>query len=211
MATELLPRPERTTWRSQAAASQRDRLLTAMAEACVDVGYSHTRVADVIARAGVSRRTFYEHFANLEDCVLATYDRGVEVLTSLLGATIAELPPGSDWTTILDALLTTYLGALAAEPTFTQFALVEVLAAGATARQRYLEVVDRFHALLRQVDGLARAQRPDSAPVSDLELMMFAGGLNRLVMTEVMSGRGHDLLDRLGELRALGVKVLDAA
>ena len=45
-----------------------------MIEAVAERGYSRTTVAHVIGLAGVSRRAFYEQFANKEACFLATYD-----------------------------------------------------------------------------------------------------------------------------------------
>lgn len=49
-----------------------------MAEEVAMRGASSVTVARVIARAGVSRRLFYELFADIEDCFLATFDWGVE-------------------------------------------------------------------------------------------------------------------------------------
>ena len=56
------------------SAVQRERLLVAMLRAASELGYRETNVQDVIDRAGVSRPTFYEHFANKEDCFLAAFD-----------------------------------------------------------------------------------------------------------------------------------------
>ena len=53
---------------------QRERLLAAMLRAASELGYREANVQDVIERAGVSRPTFYEHFANKEDCFLAAFD-----------------------------------------------------------------------------------------------------------------------------------------
>ena len=53
---------------------QRERLIAAMLKAAAELGYRETNVQDVIDRAGVSRPTFYEHFANKEDCFLAAFD-----------------------------------------------------------------------------------------------------------------------------------------
>lgn len=211
MAPTLLPRHETATWRAQAAASQRDRLLVAMADACVDTGYANTRVADVISRAGVSRRTFYEFFDNLEDCFLATYDRGVEALSEILAAALAELPPDVGWRETLRSLVRTYLEVLAAEPAFSQFALVEVLAAGRAARDRYLATVDRFHSLVRLVDDLACREEGRTDPTSDLVLAMFAGGINRFAMTEVLAGRGGELAHHADAISDLAMRMLGGA
>src|ERR671918_46522 len=61
----------------QVAASQRSRVLTAMTESVGRHGYHEARVTDVIARAGVSRKTFYEHFGDKEDCFFAAYEQSV--------------------------------------------------------------------------------------------------------------------------------------
>ncbi|HET6447989.1 MAG TPA: TetR/AcrR family transcriptional regulator, partial [Conexibacter sp.] len=54
--------------------TQRDRLLQGMAQTVARRGYAATPVAEVLKAAGVSRRTFYEQFADKEDCFLAAYD-----------------------------------------------------------------------------------------------------------------------------------------
>ena len=54
-------------------ASPRGRLLDAMTAAVAENGYAATSVADVINRAHASRRTFYEQFADKEDCYLAAF------------------------------------------------------------------------------------------------------------------------------------------
>lgn len=207
MTTPVLPRPGPPRWRSQAAASQRDRLLAAAADVVIARGYANSRVADVIARAGVSRRTFYEYFRDLEDCVLAAYDRGVDVLVDELRDVLTS-QDSAEWTERLAALLHRYLEVLASEPVFAQLALVEVLGVGHAARERYLLAVDRFHGLLREIDRLAGRQHRERPPANDATISVLAGGLNRLVMTEVLAGRGHALMDRYDELLAIGVAML---
>ena len=57
---------------------QRARIVSAMVEVAADVGYLGAAVAPVVARAGISRRTFYELFEGREDCFLAAFDWAVE-------------------------------------------------------------------------------------------------------------------------------------
>src|ERR1039458_2605366 len=71
------PRPRSTPLRrprEEVLAEQHLRLETAMVDSIGQKGYRATSVADVIARAGGSRETFYEHFDNKQECFLATYD-----------------------------------------------------------------------------------------------------------------------------------------
>src|ERR1700721_2340996 len=63
---QQLPRGRHGLPREQVLASQRGRMLQAIAEAVADKGYARVTVADVISRAGVSRETFYEQFEDKE-------------------------------------------------------------------------------------------------------------------------------------------------
>ena len=56
------------------SASQHGRLIVAMADLVGNDGYAATTVANVLAYAGVSRKAFYQHFANKQECFLAAYD-----------------------------------------------------------------------------------------------------------------------------------------
>ena len=72
-----LPSGRHGLTREAVVASQRSRLIDAMAQVVAERGYPATTVADVVERAGVSRRTFYEQFADKEACFLAAYDVGL--------------------------------------------------------------------------------------------------------------------------------------
>ncbi len=63
--------------RVQVTEIQRSRMLAAAMEAVEEVGYARMTVAQVIGRAKVSRKTFYDVFADREDCFLAAFDQAV--------------------------------------------------------------------------------------------------------------------------------------
>ena len=192
----LLPRPTpaRLT-RQQAAASQRGRLLRAMAEAIAENGYAQTAVADVTARAGVSRRTFYEQFTGKEDCFLAAFDAGAEVLFKTVQAAI---DPQEAVERQMRAALETYLTLLAAEPAFAKATLVEVFAAGPDAVARRQRLFDRFVALFEQIirgadaslashRGKPTAPAGEHAEPGDIELA--TGAIGYAVTMRVASGQ----------------------
>jgi AcrR family transcriptional regulator len=176
-------------------ASQRGRMIDAMAETVAEKGYAATTVADVVARAGVSRRTFYEHFADREDCFLAAYDAGVEVMLDHLVAE-ATAPDAGSWRERLRRGLRAYLEILAAEPAFARTFVIEVLAAGPRALARRAEVHTRFVDLLRAQAALAREDHPELPEVPDAVFTAIVGGVNEVVSTWIREGRG----DRLAEL-----------
>src|ERR1700689_1783272 len=70
--------------RAQIGEIQRARLLSAAVGAIDELGYPSTTVAHITARAGVSRRTFYDLFENCEECLLM-------VLEDILGEIAGEL------------------------------------------------------------------------------------------------------------------------
>ena len=142
--------------------SQRDRMLVAMADAVAEKGYVHVAVADVIDRAGVSRRTFYEHYANKEECFLAAYDAGVAgMLDAIAEAEEAAGAQGGGLLVSARAGTETYLQLLADNPAFARTFLIEVLAAGPAALARRDAVHERFAE--RLAEGFARHQRPLAA------------------------------------------------
>src|SRR5919198_2411215 len=141
-----LPRGRHRLTREEVLASQRGRMLEAMAHAVLEKGYVRATVADVLSRARVSRETFYEHFADKEDCFLAAYELAIEAL----GETIAAAIPTRRATplTRLRRALGAYLDALAQEGAIARVFLVDVYAAGPRALARRREVMDRFVATM---------------------------------------------------------------
>ena len=63
--------------RGQVTQIQRSRMLAAAVEAVEEVGYAHMTVAQVISRARVSRKTFYDVFTDREDCFLAAFEQAL--------------------------------------------------------------------------------------------------------------------------------------
>src|SRR4249919_3767536 len=101
--------------REEVARAQRERTLKAMIEAVAERGYGETRVVDVIERAGLSRKTFYELFGDKEACFLAAYDH---VFARLYAGTqeAFEGAAGRPWAVRIQAGITVLLGELARDP-----------------------------------------------------------------------------------------------
>jgi len=89
---EQLPRGRHGLSRDHVLASQRGRMLDAICQAVAEKGYARTAVADVIERAGVSRETFYEHFADKEECFLAAYELASDTLRSEVAEALPAEP-----------------------------------------------------------------------------------------------------------------------
>jgi AcrR family transcriptional regulator len=160
MEVTQLPRGRHGLSREDVARSQRERMLRATAEAVSELGYANTPVAEVLRRAGVSRETFYEQFANKEECFLAAYDASATTLLEALATGIGADAAPASVADQLDRVLARYLGALAREPALARTFLVEVYAAGPAALTRRVQVQSRFvEALTVQLKARNAQQR----------------------------------------------------
>lgn len=185
-----LPRGPHRLAREVIEASQRGRLLDAMAEVVAEKGYAATTVADVIGRAGVSRRTFYEYFRDKETCFLDAYDTGVEIMLD----SIREAGDGiEDPLERTRARVRAYLAVLASEPAFARTFLIEIAAAGPRALARRQEVYGRFAELAREDAEAARKLFPELPEPPDEVYLAAVGATDAVVSRRVAEGAIADL------------------
>jgi AcrR family transcriptional regulator len=186
-----LPRGRHDLPREFVARTQRDRLIDAMARTVAVKGYA-APLTDVCAAAGVSTRAFYEHFADKEECFMATYDRGV----GLLQASVAAAYEGTEpWPVRIRRGLEVLLHLLAAEPAFANLAIVEMLAAGPRARERSRRLLEDF---LRFFDDPPR--EPDQPRVPHAAIEAVVAGVFGLLFNYVSAKRSDELPGRLPEI-----------
>lgn len=195
---QQLPRGSHRLTREEVLSSQRGRILAAIGEAVAERGYARTPVAEVIKRAGVSRETFYEQFADKEDCFLAAIETGTEAMLATIAAALST--DSTDPEARLAATLRAYLDAMAAEPAFARAFLVETYAAGPRALARRVETYRSFVDVIAEVVGARRkadrfACEMLVAAISAMVTMRVAAGeaaslgdLHRPLMEQVRKG-----------------------
>jgi AcrR family transcriptional regulator len=165
----VLPRGRHAAPREVVAESQRERLLVAMADATAAKGYANVAVADVIERAGVSRRSFYEQFSNKEECFLAAYDAGVDgMLEEISEAEAAVAASAGGLLAGARAGTEVYLQLLADNPAFARTFLIEVLGAGPAALARRDAVHERFARRMAEAHAAMAAAVPSPRPTSSV-------------------------------------------
>lgn len=177
-ARAQLPRGVHALSREEVVASQRGRLMLAMAEVVAEKGYAATSVADVLKRAGVSRVSFYEHFANKEACFAATYDIVTQELTRGVSAAIA-----SDGEPVERAsnALRAYLETLAGEPDLARIFLIDSHGAGP-------EMLERRFAIHRLAADVMIGNLGATTDGQRLACESFVGAIVALVSTRIMVG-----------------------
>jgi AcrR family transcriptional regulator len=167
-----------------------------MAEAVAERGYARAAVADVIERAGVSRKTFYEQFANKEECFLAAYDAGVAmVLKAIEGAVGAAPNPYAAAAAGTQA----YVDTLAANPTLARAFFLEVRAAGPEALARRDAVLERFADQLEAIYAAARDQLQVLPPAPPRYVFRACVGAVTELVTRELSAHGAERLPELAD------------
>jgi len=145
------------------AASQRARLLEAVGRAVAEKGYAAATIDDIVRGAGVSKKTFYEHFQDKLECFLAAYEvasdelyehvRAAQDGVRAAGASGARAAPAGEnaWLERTHAGIRAYLRWLAAEPALARVFLIEIAAAGPDALARRERLRDRYAERMREI------------------------------------------------------------
>jgi AcrR family transcriptional regulator len=176
---------------------QRMRILAAMAEVASERGAGSVTVAHVVARAGVSRRTFYDLFADREECFLAAFEEAIGRVGSRV---IAAYEAQSTWRERIRAGLWSLLEWLDEEPAQARLCVVESLAAGPRVLARRAVVL---RALVRAVDE-GRSAMPRRAPqLPPLTAEGVVGAVLSVIHTRLSEPKAKPLTGLLGELMSV--------
>lgn len=163
----------------------RSRLLAAMAQRAAITGFLDVTVDDVIVAARASRRTFYEHFANREECMYATYD----AVRDDAMAIVAEAGPA------LEPALAALLRYFAAWPAHARVLCIDILAVGPEGLARHEATMTRLATeVVRYQDPLERPA-PGALRNDDVAHAVL-GAVHRIIQRRLIDGR-HASLPRL--------------
>jgi AcrR family transcriptional regulator len=187
-----LPRGRHGLPRELVAENQRERLITGVIEAVAEHGYGATTIAQITAAAKLSRRTFYEHFANKEACFAAAY----ETSFAYIRETMLTAAAAQEWPRRVGAGLASLLAMLAEHPKLATFFLVGPASVGD-------EIADRHHLAMRElVSGLVEGapKAPGPAESEETREQALAGGISRLIVRKVNAGEAQRLPDLLPAL-----------
>jgi AcrR family transcriptional regulator len=143
----------------QAQANPPERLLRALAAVVAEKGYPDTTVAEIVERAATSQRTFYEHFANKEDAIVAALDSGS---AHMLAAALPAFRRASDWPHAVHDTQEAMFAFGAEEPEYARLGGVEMYAAGKRALDQREMVTEGFEALLAPGYEL----KPETPPIA---------------------------------------------
>jgi AcrR family transcriptional regulator/DNA-binding MarR family transcriptional regulator len=179
--------------RGQVTEIQRSRMLAAAVEAVADVGYSGMTIAQVIGRARVSRKTFYDVFRDREDCFLAAFDQGVERARAVA---IEAYEQEGGWRDGVRAALASLLMLIDERPDLARLCVVEALGAGDALLVRRQQVIDELAAVIDR----GRALKHTGHDLSPLTAEAVVGSVLAVLHARLVERRREPFLDLLAPL-----------
>ena len=182
--------------RAQVADMQRSRLLAAAVRTVDELGYAHATVANITARARVSRRTFYDLFSNREDCLVAVLeDAARRIGWEIERAQLRELP----WRERVRGGLWTILSFFDREPALARVCVVQALRGSQGVLERREEILRDLAAVLDE----GRGEGARGAECPPLTAAGLVGAAFAIVYARLLRGEREPLTDLLGELMGM--------
>lgn len=180
--------------RSREQGDPHSRLVAAMLELVGEQGCAATTVADVIARAGASRKTFYEHFEDKQACFLAAGEKASRQWIDRAQAAVANADDaGEAMEAFVRALFETALDS----PAALRMIAAELAAGGRPGiERRERALVELGQVLGEALEGLADEDEkvqdgfrlPEDDPLGSVLARALAGAIVRRVYARARRG-----------------------
>lgn len=165
----------------------RRRLLDGMAESIRHRGYPETTVADIVRAARTSRRTFYAHFADRQECLVALL---YEVNKRTIDRISAAVDPGASWETQARQAIEGWIAAVQADPPITLSWIRDVPALGQVGARRFQrETMAAFVVLIQRLTDTPHLRAAGVRPPSRQTATILLGGLRELIAVTVEDRR----------------------
>lgn len=163
------------------AANQRERLIAAIAHCLAERGYANTSVQHVIDEAHVSRATFYEHFENKRDCLIAAHEVTFERLAARIFRACSSQ---REWPLKVKAAIAASLQFMEEDPERARLLILDTLAADLEVARRVLDSNAHLAALLR--DG--RQHFPNVRLQTDVTEEAIIGAISSIASGRLLAG-----------------------
>ncbi len=171
----------------------RQRLIGALSASIEQVGYPATTVTDIVRRAKTSRRTFYDHFADREACLVALLTHiNTQGIRSIRAAIDIEAP----WEVQIAQAVRAWIENAAPQSAVMLSWIRETPGLGHAARQHKLEVTEAYIHLIQSFSDTPLHRAAGYEKVARSQAIMFIGGLRELTaLTLERGGRIQDMID----------------
>jgi AcrR family transcriptional regulator len=160
-------------------------LLDAAGHVFAEQGWAGATVEAIVTRAGMSRRTFYEHFADLRACLLAL---GEKISAIALRNVESHIRDVEDPDERLRLGVEAFLGGIAAFPHMARVMLREARTMDSEFERIHEAMMSRFAALAMEGVERAYAQGRATQPPDELKIFALIAGMEAVALRFVMRG-----------------------
>lgn len=173
------------------AVHKRRRMIDAVAELTAEQGYEATKIADIVSRAGVARKTLYDNFDGKEDLFLSAFD----LYLSEAKTAVAEAcdSTGGGWQQRIESGLAALLRFVSEHPAAARMCLVEAMSATPKASARYEAAIGGFVALLKK-------NAPPGGELPETIEESLVGGVAWILHQRIRAGEPGRIAELLPEL-----------
>jgi AcrR family transcriptional regulator len=172
------------------AEHKRRRMMDAMAELTAEQGYEATKIADIVRRAAVARKTLYDNFDGKEDLFLSALDTAqTEMRVAIEEACEGSSSPEEKIVAGIEALL----GYVAANPAAGRMFMIEAISSTQSSARLYDAGLGQFVELLRR-------NAPEGADLPQTIEESLVGGSVWILQQQIRRGDAESAPDLLPEL-----------
>jgi len=175
------------------ASHKRRRMMDAIAELTAEQGYEATKIADIVRRAAVARKTLYDNFDGKEDLFLSAIDSTGTEMRVTVEAACAEAEAEGSFEDCIVAGLEALLGFIAEHPAASRMYMVEAISASPSSARLYDAGMKDFVALLR-------GRAPDEVDLPETTEESLVGGVAWIIQQQIRRGEAESAGDLLAEL-----------
>ena len=165
--------------------------MAAMADLCAEQGYEATKIADLVRRAGVARKTLYDSFDGKEEVFLAAFDTAIDEVIQLMEGACEEAE--GEWIDRVAAGLRAFLVFVADNPATARLCVIEAVSATPVASDRYDDALRRFVELLHR-------NTPTETGLPDTIEETLVGGVAWILHQLIRRGETERAVDLTPEL-----------
>jgi AcrR family transcriptional regulator len=172
------------------AGHKRRRMMDAVAELTAEQGYEATKIADIVRRAAVARKTLYDNFDGKEDLFLSAVDT---TLTEMRITVEEACERNSSSEGRIVAGLEALLDFIAEHPAACRMAMVEAISATPSSARLY-------DAGMRDFVQLLRRNAPEDADLPETIEESLTGGVAWILQQQIRRGETESIAELLPEL-----------
>lgn len=185
----VLPRGRNALDREAVAASQQERLLEAICELTVSEGFGAITINQLIARAGVAKPTFYEHFESKDACLFMWVDREIGRLIAAIATAVQNESTTEDRVRMG---ITAVVEFMASDEDRARVLLLECFAAGRTVQRRIDAAYEQLAQLYQALREEWRVDHPEDPPMSRVRARAIVGAIKDPLAGALRDGSAED-------------------